>query len=118
MENNIFELINEISTISFVEGVEEKNLPMLKLKAIELFSAYAKEKGKNGDLWKYSIVDTPDFGAFIFTDKSTSKTSLAFRQELNETVHHYFSSAEDILKAMNHLYGNQLRENQTSEIKK
>ena len=118
MEKNIIELIHNISALTYVEGIDENNLTSLKLKAIELLSAYAVEKSKSEDLWKYPIVDTPDFGAYFSTDKSTEKTSLIFRQELNNTMHYYFSSAPEIITAINHLFGEQLNNSKDSTIAK
>ena len=118
MESNILELIHDISTISYVEGVDENNLDKLKLMAIELMSAYAMKKIINRDLWKYPIVNAPGVDAYFTTDKSTQKTSLVIRQDLNNTMHYHFSSAVDIIKAMNHLFETELSKSNASSIKK
>ena len=113
MNNNVLELINEIPKVSSVEGIDDSMLDALKFKAIEILSAYAIEKSKNEDYWKYHIVESPDFGAYISTDRSTGKTSLVFRQELNVTMHYRFSTAEEIIKGMYHIYGNQNKNTET-----
>lgn len=118
MNQGIFELIHDISTISSIETIAENDLSVLKLKAIELLSAYAMEKSKNKNLWRWSVVSSPDFNAFFSTDPDTNQTSLTFRQDLNVSMHYSFSTAKDIIVAMNHLFGNSLNNEMNSTLKK
>ena len=108
MDSNIASLIHDLSTLSLVEGVDANKLTALKFKAIELLSAYAMERGKNKDLRQYPITSAPDFTAYFSTNSQTGQTSLVFRQQLQDSMHYYFSNAEEIVKGMDHLFGNQL----------
>ena len=113
MERNIFEMINEIINVSSVEGIDENVLGKLKLKAIQAISAFGVEKSKNPEFMRYPITESADFGAYITADKETGAVSLVFRQQLNVTMHYSFSTAEEILKGLNHMYGVQLSNTET-----
>lgn len=108
MDSNIASLKQDISTLSFVEGVDANKLTALKSKAIELLNAYAMERKNNKDLRQYIITSAPDFTAYFSTNSQTGQTSLVFRQQLQDSMHYYFSTAEEIVKGMDHLFGNQL----------
>ena len=113
MKDNDMELIKEIATIPSVEEIDAMSLTLLKLKAIELLSNFAIEKEKKPGLLRYSVVETPDFGAYFSTDSGTGMTSLVFRQSLNNDQHYHFSNAPEIIKGVKHIFGKQPSDSKT-----